>query len=133
VFNDGAFDAVRVKGQKELNQIRLEHGQPVRFGPNGERGVVRGGLGRLELAEVNEVGEDALVVHDAKREDPGLAFELAQLSQQPTGPTPVGVFRSIERPVYGEDWARELEEQRAGVGIDDVEKLLHAGDTWTVS
>ena len=41
VFNDGAFDAVRAKGQKELNQIRLEHGEPIRFGPEGERGVVR--------------------------------------------------------------------------------------------
>ena len=133
VFNDGAFDAVRVKGQKELNQIRLEHGEPIRFGPNGERGVVRGGLGRLELAEVNEVGEEALVVHDAQRHDPGLAFELAQLAQRPTGPTPVGVFRAVERPVYGEDWARELEEQRAGVDLEDVEKLLHSGDTWTVS
>ena len=42
VFNDGAFDAVRAKGQKEQNQIRLEHGQPIRFGADGERGVVRG-------------------------------------------------------------------------------------------
>jgi 2-oxoglutarate ferredoxin oxidoreductase subunit beta len=133
VFNDGAFDAVRVKGQKELNQIRLEHGKPIRFGPDGERGVVRGGLGHLELADVADVGEDALVVHDAERDDPGLAFELAQLAQQPTGPTPIGVFRSVGRPVYGEDWARELEEQRAGLGMDDVEKLLHSGDTWTVA
>ena len=29
-FNDGAFDAVRAKGEKERNQIRLEHGQPIR-------------------------------------------------------------------------------------------------------
>ena len=40
VFNDGAFDAVRAKG-KEANQIRLEHGAPIRFGVEGERGVVR--------------------------------------------------------------------------------------------
>ena len=42
VFNDGAFDAVRAKGQRELNQNRLEHGKPIRFGPEGERGVARG-------------------------------------------------------------------------------------------
>ena len=47
VFNDGAFDAVRAKGQRELNQIRLEHGQPIRFGIEGERGVARGADGRL--------------------------------------------------------------------------------------
>ena len=49
VFNDGAFDAVRAKGQKELNQIRLVHGEPIRFGAEGERGVARGADGRLEL------------------------------------------------------------------------------------
>jgi 2-oxoglutarate ferredoxin oxidoreductase subunit beta len=133
VFNDGAFDAVRVKGQKELNQIRLEHGQPIRFGADGERGVVRNGSGGLELGDVADVGEEALVVHDAERHDPSLAFELAQLARMPTGPTPIGVFRSVKRPVYGEQLARELEEQREGVGLEDVKKLLHSGDTWTVA
>ena len=42
VFNDGAFDAVRAKGEREANQIRLEHGEPIRFGAEGERGVMRG-------------------------------------------------------------------------------------------
>src|SRR5918998_3075814 len=133
VFNDGAFDAVRAKGERDQNQIRLEHGRPIRFGPEGERGVVRGGLGRLELADVADVGEEALVVHDAQREDPGLAFELAQLAQRPTGPTPIGVFRSVTRPVYGHDLARELEDARSKVGEPELERLLHSGETWTVS
>jgi 2-oxoglutarate ferredoxin oxidoreductase subunit beta len=133
VFNDGAFDAVRAKGEKEHNQIRLEHGQPIRFGPEGERGVVRRGVEHLEIADVAEVGEDALVVHDARRPDPGLAFELAQLAQRPTGPTPVGVFRDVDRPVYGEGWQEELEDAHAHAGTEELEKLLHAGDTWTVS
>ena len=90
VFNDGAFDAVRAKGQKERNQIRLEHGQPIRFGAEGERGVVRGAGGRLELVDVADVGEDALLVHDAQRAEPSLAFELAHLAARPTGPTPIG-------------------------------------------
>jgi 2-oxoglutarate ferredoxin oxidoreductase subunit beta len=132
VFNDGAFDAVRVKGQKELNQIRLMHDQPIRFGPEGERGVVRGGLGRLELAEVADVGEEALVVHDAHRDDPGLAFELAQLAQHPTGPTPIGIFRSVQRPTYGGQLANELKQAHEKAGRQELEELLHAGDTWTV-
>jgi 2-oxoglutarate ferredoxin oxidoreductase subunit beta len=133
VFNDGAFDAVRAKGQREQNQIRLEHGQPIRFGADGERGVLRGRDGRLELVSVAEVGEDALVRHDAERQDPGLAFELAHLAERPTGPTPVGVFRAVERPVYGEELARELEDARSKVGIEEFDRLLHAGDTWTVN
>ena len=133
VFNDGAFDAVRVKGQKEANQIPLEDGEPIRFGAERERGVVRGADGRLEIVEVAEVGEEALVVHDATRGDPGLAFELAHLAQRPTGPTPIGVFRSIERPIYGERLQQELEAARAEVGMAELERVLHGGDTWTVS
>ena len=133
VFNDGAFDAVRAKGEKEHNQIRLEHGQPIRFGVEGERGVVRGAGGRLELVDVATVGEDALVVHDAQRAEPSLAFELAHLAARPTGPTPIGIFRSVERPVYGAELSAALEEARAGVGTSELEALLHSGDTWTVS
>jgi 2-oxoglutarate/2-oxoacid ferredoxin oxidoreductase subunit beta len=130
VFNDGAFDAVRAKGEKDRYQIRLEHGKPVRFGAEEERGVVRGPEGRLELVDAD--GRD-LLVHDARRPDPGLAFELAHLAERPTGPTPIGVFRDVDRPVYGEDWQRELEELRAQVGPDELEKLLSSGETWTVS
>ena len=132
VFNDGAFDAVRAKGQKEQNQIRLEHGVPIRFGTDGEHGVARGADGRLELVDVADVGEEALVVHDAHREDAGLAFELAQLAGQPTGPTPIGVFRAVERPVYAEDVSRQLSEAYERAGDEDVDRLLHAGHTWTV-
>ena len=64
VFNDGAFDAVRGKGGAP-NQIRLEHGEPIRFGAENERGVVRAADGGLEVVDVAEVGEEALVVHDA--------------------------------------------------------------------
>ena len=88
VFNDGAFDAVRVKGAREANQIRLEHGKPIRFGAEGERGVVRSADGGLALVDVAEAGEEALLVHDAHRRDPGLAFELAHLAERPTGPDP---------------------------------------------
>ena len=133
VFNDGAFDAVRAKGQREHNQIRLAHGEPIRFGPDGERGVVRGADGRLELVDVADAGEEAILIHDAGRPEPSLAFELAHLSARPTGPTPIGVFRSVRRPVYGQDLALELERAHADIGRDELRELLHSGETWTVS
>jgi 2-oxoglutarate ferredoxin oxidoreductase subunit beta len=133
VFNDGAFDAVRAKGSKEQNQIRLEHGEPIRFGPEGERCVIRGESGRLELADVADVGEDAALVHDASTGDGGWAFELAQLAQRPTGPTPIGVFRDVNRPVYGAQLAEELADARSKIGDAELERLLHSGETWTVS
>jgi 2-oxoglutarate ferredoxin oxidoreductase subunit beta len=131
VFNDGAFDAVRGKG-REANQIRLEHGSPIRFGAEGERGVVRGPNGTLRIATVADVGDDELVVHDAHEPNPSQAFALAHLAARPSEPTPIGVFRAVERPVYGESMARELEAAREGLGTQELDELLRSGDTWTV-
>jgi 2-oxoglutarate ferredoxin oxidoreductase subunit beta len=132
VFNDGAFDAVRAKG-KEANQIRLEHGSPIRFGVDNERGVVRGPNGALRIADVAEVGEDELLVHDAHEPNPSQAFALAHLAARPSEPTPIGVFRAVKRPVYGEAQARELEAAREGLGAKELDELLRSGDTWTVA
>jgi 2-oxoglutarate ferredoxin oxidoreductase subunit beta len=132
VFNDGAFDAVRGKG-REANQIRLEHDEPIRFGDNGERGVVKGPDGRLRIADVAEVGEDALLVHDAHDPNPSQAFALTHLAQRPSEPTPIGVFRAVDRPTYGEQMGRELEAARHGLGAQELNELLRSGDTWTVT
>ena len=131
VFNDGAFEAVRGK-QRQANQIRLENGKPIRFGVERERGVIRDADG-LKLADVAEVGEDALVVHDARDPDPSQAFALAHLADRPSGPTPVGVFRAVERPLYAEAMTAELEAVRGQSGADELDALLRSGDTWTVS
>jgi 2-oxoglutarate/2-oxoacid ferredoxin oxidoreductase subunit beta len=131
VFNDGAFDAVRGKAGAP-NRIRLEHGQPIRFGAEGERGVVRSSSGGLEVVEVADVGEEALVVHDAHVADSSHATALARLADAPTGPTPIGVFRDVARPVYGERRQEQLEAAHAAATMDDVDVLLRSGDTWVV-
>jgi 2-oxoglutarate/2-oxoacid ferredoxin oxidoreductase subunit beta len=133
VFNDGAFDAIRDKGSRGQNMILLEPGKPIRFGVDNERGVIQKSDGALEIVEVEDVGEDALVVHDPEHSDPSLAFALAHLAERPTGPTPVGVFRSVKRSVYAQGLHEELEEARRGVGEVELEALLASGDTWTVS
>jgi 2-oxoglutarate/2-oxoacid ferredoxin oxidoreductase subunit beta len=132
VFNDGAFDAVRDKGLRERNQIRLVDGEPIRFGENNERGVVWQSDGSLALADVADVGEDSIAVHDAGRHEPSHAFALAHLAERPTGPTPVGVFRDVSRPVYAQGLHQELEEARAKVGEEQLAALLSSGDAWTV-
>ncbi len=132
VFNDGAFDAVRGKAGAP-NQIRLEHGKPIRFGADNERGVVRAPDGSLTVADIEEAGESAVVVHDAHLENQSHAVALARLSERPNGPTPIGVLRAVDRPVYGAGRQRELSEAHAGASLPDVDELLHSGDTWTVS
>jgi 2-oxoglutarate/2-oxoacid ferredoxin oxidoreductase subunit beta len=129
IYNDGAFDAVRE--QKE-NRIVLRHGERIRFGADDERGVVQRPDGSCEIVAVADVGEDALLVHDEHQAHPSLAFALSRLSHEPTGPAPIGVFRDVERPVYDDLMAKQLEGARSQ-GEPDLEQLLHAGDTWTIS
>jgi 2-oxoglutarate ferredoxin oxidoreductase subunit beta len=131
VFNDGAFDAVRGKPGRD-NQIRLEHGRPIRFGPEDSRGVIRDAEGRLRIAAVAEVGEESMLVHDAHDPNPSQAFAMAHLAERPSGPTPIGVFRAADRPVYGASTGRELAAAREGMGADELDALLRSGDTWTV-
>jgi 2-oxoglutarate ferredoxin oxidoreductase subunit beta len=120
-----------VRDHKE-NRIPLEHGKPIRFGEEAERGVRLRPDGSAELVEVAEVGEDALMVHDEHHESPSLAAALARISHTPHGPTPIGVFRDIERPAYDRLMEEQLESARSEQGEGDLAELLHAGDTWTI-
>ena len=123
---------MRGKGGRP-NQIRLEHGEPIRFGDELEHGVIRNADGSLETAPSRRGREDALVVHDAHRADPSYATALARLAEAPTGPTPIGVLRDIKRPVYGAGRQQELAPAHAGATLADVDELLRSGDTWTVT
>ena len=131
VFNDGAFEQILTKDARPKMLIQLEHGQPVRFGPEGEHGVVMED-GVAKIVDVADVGEDRLLVHDEKREDPSLAFALSRLSSGPTTPTPVGVFRAVERPHYGAMVGQQLVAAAESKGPGDLAKLLTSGSTWTV-
>jgi 2-oxoglutarate ferredoxin oxidoreductase subunit beta len=130
VFNDGAFDLLRDKPQGVHNQIRLEHGKPILFDEDN-RCVAVGENGRLILAGVNDVAPDSIVVHDAHGR-PSLAFALAHLAHGPTEPTCIGVFREVERPVYGEAMDKQIESATERLGRGNLATLLHSGDTWTV-
>ncbi|MGH8909026.1 MAG: 2-oxoacid:ferredoxin oxidoreductase subunit beta [Egibacteraceae bacterium] len=130
IFNDGAFGAL--KGDGAVNQIRLEHGEPIRFGPDLSKGVVLAEGAHLQVVDVAEAGLDRLLVHDAYRADPSLAFMLARLSPGPTGPTPVGLFRQVHRPVYGIQMQRQIDEARARRGPGDLAALLAGSDTWQI-
>jgi 2-oxoglutarate/2-oxoacid ferredoxin oxidoreductase subunit beta len=130
VFNDGAFFALTEKESRDLNQIRLVAGEPIRFGVDRERGVARGADGGLSIVSVADVGEDALIVHDPTRADPGLAFSLARLANDPTGPTPIGIFRSVSRPVFGRGAVAGAE---VAASDEQLGGLLHSADTWTIA
>jgi 2-oxoglutarate ferredoxin oxidoreductase subunit beta len=125
IFNDGAFDFVR---EDKENRIYLEHGQPVRFGPGGARGVRLRTDGSAEVFE----GDGEALHWNAHHPEASPAFALSRLTRETSGATPIGVFRDVERPVYDELMDEQLaaaSERKAG----DLGALLTAGDTWTIS
>jgi 2-oxoglutarate ferredoxin oxidoreductase subunit beta len=132
VFNDGAFEQILAKEARPSNLIDLRHGEPIRFGAENERGVVLDGQGRARIVDVAEVGDDAILVHDEQREEPGLAFMLSRLARGPHEPTPIGVFRAVDRPVYGDEVDRQLAAARERQGAGDLSTLLRSGGTWEV-
>ncbi len=132
VFNDGAFADITAKDNRADMLIPLVHGEPIRFGAEGEHGVVSDPDGQLRIVEVAEVGESALLVHDERHDDPGLAFHLSRLARGPHEPTPIGVFRSVERPEYGQGMSRQLLAAQERKGPGSIADLLRSGGTWTV-
>ena len=127
IFNDNAFDFVR---EDKMNRIYLEHGRPVLFGADHEKGVRQHADGSLEVVDASA---DGLLVHDAHHESPGLAFALSRLTQETAGGTPMGVFRDVERPVYDELMSAQLATATESRGEGDLATLLGSGETWTIS
>jgi 2-oxoglutarate ferredoxin oxidoreductase subunit beta len=132
VFNDGAFEAVTGKEHRTDMLIPLQHGEPIRFGADLEHCVVSEPDGRLRVAEVAEVGEERILVHDELRTDPALAFALSRLSRGPVEPTPIGVFRAVERAEYVEETNLQLDAAVEQKGSGDLAALLRSGAVWDV-
>ncbi len=127
IFNDGAFDVLKEPGQKEQRLIPLEHGQPIRFGPDGEHAVLRTDNG----LEVGPYDENRVVVHDATIDDPSYAFALSRLSTQDLTHTVTGIFRDTTRPTY-DDQARDQVTAATETRAPDLAALIRGNDTWTV-
>jgi 2-oxoglutarate ferredoxin oxidoreductase subunit beta len=116
---------------KQHNQIRLRQGEPVVFGPHGERAVVADPDGSMRIVPTAEAG-DRVVVHDATREDPTTAFALARLAPSPTGPTPIGIFRAVEVRVY-DDMVRDPVARARAAEPANLRALLEGGNVWDVA
>ncbi|HEV2782027.1 MAG TPA: thiamine pyrophosphate-dependent enzyme, partial [Actinophytocola sp.] len=132
IFNDGAFDVLKEAGERERRLIPLVPGEPVRFGAQGEYGVVRAGFAGLEVAKISEVGEEAVLVHDPTVADPSYAFALSQLSTQDLSHTVTGIFRNVSRPTY-DDLARTQVADARAKRPANLQALLRGNDTWTVN
>jgi 2-oxoglutarate ferredoxin oxidoreductase subunit beta len=129
VYNDGAWESLTDKGTKADTQLLIEHGKPMIFGKEKNRGIRLNGLAPEVVQIGNGVTADDLLVHD--EHDRTLAFILSRMIP-PNFPTPIGIVYSTERPTIESLMAKQLEAAVANQGKGDIDALLNRGDVWTV-
>ena len=132
VFNDGTFSAVTDKATRDDNRIMLEHGQPLVFGKDRDKGIRLNGL-QPEVVSLTDgkYSEDDLLVHDEKFASTVMGFFLSRM-QYPDFPVPFGVFRAAEESCYGERHRGAEDSIRGRKGPGDWDALVHSGETWVV-
>jgi 2-oxoglutarate ferredoxin oxidoreductase subunit beta len=134
IFNDGAWTGITEKDARSEHVIQLEHGRPLVFGKNRDKGIRRKADGDIEVVSLgNGVSEADLVVHDAHHPRPSYAFLLSHMEHREGFPTPIGVLRAWDDlPRYEDVINRQIAEVKAKRGPGDLAKLLQGGDTWRV-
>ncbi|GAB4314077.1 MAG: 2-oxoacid:ferredoxin oxidoreductase subunit beta [Candidatus Zixiibacteriota bacterium] len=132
IFNDGAFENVAGKDVRDEMLIRLEHGKPIVFGKDRDKGLCLNGY-QLEIVRIGDgVSESDLLVHNENLPDSTLAYLLAH-QRGPGSPVPVGVFRAVKQPTYDELLTQQIETAREKKGPGSLRDLIYAGLRWTVT
>jgi 2-oxoglutarate/2-oxoacid ferredoxin oxidoreductase subunit beta len=129
IFNDDAWDFVRTD-KEGVRRIALRNGEPILWGADHEKALRQRSDGSIEVCDANESG---VLVHDTEHETSALAFALTRVTQDTHGGTPVGVFRSVQRPVYDELMAEQIATATEQRGPGDLAALLQSGETWTIA
>jgi 2-oxoglutarate ferredoxin oxidoreductase subunit beta len=132
IFNDDAFAPLTDPASRDDKLIRLQDGEPIRFGADHGRGLRFSRYGSLEAVDVTTADADSLLVHDAHAADPSYAFALSRLDSADFAHTPIGVFRQAPRPSYDELMTGQLESAVQRQGEGDLAALLAGNDTWQV-
>ncbi len=131
VFNDEAFEYATERDTKFDTILELEHGKPLIFGKNRDKGIRLNGMDPEVVQLGKGISEDDLLFHDEKAPEPSLAYLLSRMSQ-PDFPEPIGVFRAVDRPRYEEEVDEQIEMAREQQGDGNLDTLFQTGDTWIV-
>ncbi len=130
IFNHKAFEYATDKDQKEDNVIRLEHGKPLIFGKDRNKGIRLTGDHKPEVVELgNGISEDDLLFHDEK--DESIAFLMSRMSH-PDFPEPLGVYYAVEDDCYEDLLTKQVADAKAARGEPTLSDLFNAGSTFEV-
>ncbi|HTU18427.1 MAG TPA: 2-oxoacid:ferredoxin oxidoreductase subunit beta [Gemmataceae bacterium] len=131
IFNDGVFEYATDKSIKADNVLHLQHGRPLVFGKDQNKGIRLHGLNPEVVELGNGIAKDDLLVHDEKADEPSLAYLLSRMVY-PDFPECIGVFRCVERPTYENVLNKQIDDVVATRGAGKLEDLFASEETWTV-
>lgn len=131
IFNDGVFEYATDKSIKADNTLYLEHGKPLIFGKDRNKGIRLHGLDPEVVDLGNGITADDLLIHDERAEEPSLAYLLSRMVH-PRFPECVGVFRCVQRPTYDDLLNKQIEDVIRAKGRGKLEELFASDDTWVV-
>ena len=132
IFNDGAFEYASGKQTKSDTTVYLEHGRPLLFGKEGNRGIRLHGMEPEVVTLGDDITEGDLLIHDERQAEPSLAFLLSRMSY-PDFPEPMGVLRCVEQPTYEDLLVEQVSESIRARGAGRLEDLLDSGESWVVN
>ncbi|MCP4245969.1 MAG: 2-oxoacid:ferredoxin oxidoreductase subunit beta [bacterium] len=132
IFNHMAFEYATDKQMKHDNVIEIEHGRPLVFGQEKQKGIRLNGLVPEIVSLGNGVKEDDLLFHDEQMPEPSLAYLLSRM-HYPAFPEPIGVFRAVERDTYEDLLVGQIEASMAKRGPGRLDDLLNDADTWEIT
>jgi 2-oxoglutarate/2-oxoacid ferredoxin oxidoreductase subunit beta len=134
IFNDGAFFLFTDKETKADNVVFLEHGKPMVFGMNKDKGIRLNGL-EPEVVDIgnSKYSVDDLWVHDELDKNPVRAYLLSQFTEKEGLPLPIGIIRKINKSTYDDDFHEQIKQVKQQKGEGDLRKLLFSGNMWEVS
>ncbi|MBG0859541.1 MAG: 2-oxoacid:ferredoxin oxidoreductase subunit beta [Bacteroidales bacterium] len=132
IFNDGIHDSVAGKDVRDDRMIILRHGEPMKFGKDGDKGLILDGL-KLKVVTLgeNSITEKDLLVHDAVEPNPGIQYMLANM-RYPEYPVAMGIIRSVPGHSYEADVEEQIREIQKLSKIKCMDDLLTSGSTWKV-
>jgi len=134
IFNDGAFSLLTDKETKADHLLHLEHGEPMIFGKENNKGIKVDGFKPVVVDLTDgKHSESDLLVHDEFDDSPARTFMLAHLTDDPEMPTPIGVFRQLKKETYNDGVDEQLKNVTEKKGKGDLEKVLFSGNTWEVN
>lgn len=131
IFNDGVFENVADKTLRSDNAIYLEHGKPMVFGKDRNKGIRLNGLEPEVVTIGKDCALDDIIVHDEFAKNPTMAYLLSRFSN-PDFPEVFGVIRNVTEPTYEELMDKQLSAAVAKKGKGDLQKLFRNDDLWTV-